>query len=444
MKNKLWFLLILFIIPFKVFAEDETLTSKCNITVGGNTFSKLTDDNYLTASAFTSNDQILISCPENINSIYIMYDVNSATGSANGVPVGNNGFLHELVKLDTPSKEVTISYNTDYAIGEIYALGSNVPAWVEDWQILEKADLMLMSSHADDEQLFFAGLMPKYVSEGKKIQVVYFTNHNNAPRRCHEQLEGLWTVGVHYYPVIGPFPDAWAETFEGAVTQLEKAGYTYDDAVKYEVINIRKYKPDVIVGHDEAGEYSHGQHILNTHALEEAIIKAYDENYDPDSYNLYGAYEPSKVYLHLYNQKQIVMDYDVPLEMFGGKTAFQVSQDGFSKHYSQDWTWFVEWIYGANNEITSATQIKTYNPAYFGLYYSSVGDDTPGVNDMFENIIDPIDLEEDSPKEVAEKVVKKVKQEIKKNPKKIYLYLGIGLISFSFIGTMLFVIKHKK
>ena len=37
----------------------------------------------------------------------------------------------------------------------------------------EAADLMLCTTHADDEQLFFAGVLPYYVSKGYDVQVVY-------------------------------------------------------------------------------------------------------------------------------------------------------------------------------------------------------------------------------------------------------------------------------
>ncbi|MBQ4178508.1 MAG: DUF4406 domain-containing protein, partial [Elusimicrobia bacterium] len=43
--------------------------------------------------------------------------------------------------------------------------------------LLKQADMMLFSTHADDEHLWFAGLLPTYVDRGYDIQVVYFTNH---------------------------------------------------------------------------------------------------------------------------------------------------------------------------------------------------------------------------------------------------------------------------
>ena len=68
-----------------------------------------------------------------------------------------------------------------------------------------------------------------------------------------------------------------------------------------------------------------------------------------------------------------------------GKTAYEVSKKGYSKHLSQQWTWFTDWINGKNNKYTKATEIKTYSPLKYGLYYTNVGEDIQK-NDMFENI----------------------------------------------------------
>ena len=93
------------------------------------------------------------------------------------------------------------------------------------------------------------------------------------------------------------------------------------------------------------------------------------------------------MYLHLYEENAIVLNYDQPLDQFGGMTAFEVTQKlGYPCHESQQWTWFTGWINGKNDPITLASQIKKYNPCKFGLYYSSVGEDVQK-NDFLENIV---------------------------------------------------------
>lgn len=437
MKKMLFLILLL----FPAVVNAETLNDKCTITINNQSYNKLTDESYTTYLNFTKDDIINISCEDDIYNIYIMYNIKSTTGTIeytdNIDQFGQLAYLNEVIKLKQKAKDINISYDDNYSIAEIYVLSKEIPNWVQDWQSLDKADLMLFSTHADDEQLFFAGLMPTYVDKGYKIQVVYFTNHYNNTNRYHEQLEGLWTIGIRYYPVISTFPDAFSQSLEGATTNLERAGHTLEDALAFQVDQIRKYKPYVVVGHDEKGEYSHGQHILNTHLLKDAILKANDSGYQT-SYN-YDPWQISKLYLHLYAENPIVLNYDIPLDHYNGMTAYEVSKEGYSKHYSQQYTWFTEWLNGPNNSFTSATQIKTYNPAYYGLYYTTVGEDIEK-NDMFENVKFPADEEiKDSINETINTIENNIKEFSldKKN-----LLSGIIIISVSIIG--LIIIFRKK
>ncbi len=431
MKLKLFLFFILSFLVINVYADDGEITSKCTVTINGEEYPKITDTKYKSYVDAEKDEVLKISCEENISHLYIYYNVKSTTGTINDkVKIGKNKYLHELIELDGNNKELTIKYDDDYSIADIFLFNTNtLPDWVEQWESLDRCDLMLFSTHADDEQLFFAGLMPTYIDKGYSIQVVYFTNHYNNTNRYHELLEGLWTIGVKYYPVVSSFPDGWAESLEEAITFLEESGYTRDDALKFEVEQIRRFRPLVVVGHDENGEYSHGQHILNTNVLEEAITKTNDKSFDEASYKKYGGWEISKLYLHLYEKGKIVLNYDVPLDSFGGKTAYEVSKLGFAKHYSQQYTWFTAWLNGDDdNKYTKATQIKEYNPAYYGLYYSSVGEDS-GKNDMFENISkrrSSIDIVNKT-KDVMLKITKgKSKNEM--------MNLGITLIFISIIG----------
>ena len=70
----------------------------------------------------------------------------------------------------------------------------------------EKADLLLLVGHPDDELLWFGGLLPTYAGElGMKVQVAYLTCSNSMRRE--ELLNGLWYCGVRNYPDIGEFED---------------------------------------------------------------------------------------------------------------------------------------------------------------------------------------------------------------------------------------------
>lgn len=386
--KKLWsYLCILNIFLLTGNVNALEITNNANITSNNLNMSKLKDNNYKTSSKIT--DSITITSVDNIKQIYIMYELTSEKGTITyndkEKKIGENNYLHEYIELDNETKELTINYDSDVTISEIYIFDKEeTPDWVQKWTSPKiPADLLLFSTHSDDEQLFFLGLLPTYINKGLEVQVAYLAHHNDNPKRLHEQLNGLWSVGVTRYPSLGIIPDAFSKSLEGAISNLKTANMTEEDVIKYQVETIRKYQPLVVVGHDESGEYSHGQHILNTHALKEAIKRSKDESYYKEL-NL-APWEIKKLYLHLYNQNTITMNYDVPLDSFDGKTAYEVSKNGYKMHESQQWTWFTKWINGKNNEYTKATDIKTYSPTDFGLYYTSVGNDV-NRDDMFENV----------------------------------------------------------
>lgn len=390
MKRKFILFIITLCIPCLVAAKD--ITSECDITINTARQKELKDEDYNTYITKSSNSSVKVSCPEKIKNIYIVYHDKAVKGrilfenSEN--LVGQKGYLHELVKVNNNVNSFKLSYEEKYSLADIYLFTDDeLPDYVQDWSTLETADLMLFSTHADDEQLFFAGLLPKYVDARKDVQVVYFTNHFDNKMRYHELLNGLWAVGIKNYPLISTFPDAYSKTRDGAIMNLTEAGFKIEDLLKFQVDAIRKYKPYVVVGHDENGEYGHGQHILNTYILETAYKKAMDKTFDEESVKNYGTWEIQKLYLHLYPENTLCLDYDVPLKSFDGKTAYEVSKIGYSKHISQQGTSFTEWLNGKNNQFTSVKEIKTYNPCEFGLYYSGVGDDVVK-DDLFENVKD--------------------------------------------------------
>ena len=379
------FILLLFIPFLNVKAEvRDNYIENINIAVNDENVSKLNDNNYNTYLKMDAKDLIKISSDQEFNYIYIIYYIESKEGVINyndtNIDIGKNGFLHECIKLDAKVNEVDLTYEENVAIKEIFLFNDTLPNWVQTWELPhEKADILLFSTHSDDEHLFFAGLIPTMIADGKKIQIVYLTNHNDNPKRLDEQLNGLWAVGVRNYPVLGIFPDTYSTSLDGATNNLNYQGYTLNDVINFEADIIKRFKPDIVVNHDEAGEYGHGQHILNTHSLKEALNTLSEEE------------KPYKVYLHLYKENPIIMNYDIPLEYYNGMTAYEVSKLGYAEHVSQHYTWFTDWLLGKNNEYSLATQIKTYSPLEYGLYYSKVGYENKD-GDMFYNI--PVEIKD--------------------------------------------------
>ena len=425
--------IFLLLIPMIVNAEERIdFLENTSIFINENATTKLSDNNYSTYITLNSEDTITIENTEMFNYVYIIYYVESMTGTINyndtSTKVGENQFLHECIKLDEETNKITINYDNYVRIKEIFLFNETLPNWVQTWnKPLDNADILLFSTHSDDEHLFFAGLIPSMIASGKNIQVVYLTHHNDNPKRLDEQLNGLWAVGLRNYPVLGAFPDAYSESLNGATTNLSYAGFSLDDVINFQIDIIKRFKPLVIVNHDEAGEYSHGQHILNTHALKEALnLLEYE-------------YKPEKVYLHLYEENPIIMNYDIPLEYYNGMTAYEVSKLGYAEHDSQQYTWFTDWLKGKNNEYTKATDIKTYSPTKFGLYYSKNGNYETLDNDLF------YDVEIISNEEPIEdtQVNEPVKEEIEEPTNNEIDYKIPIIIVSSLIGIALIIILVK-
>lgn len=338
---------------------------------------------------------------EGIGSLYLQFGarhglysvVNEDTGEE--ITCGEKGYLNEFVDLvalfgSAPSR-VTLRFPDGGPFHRLRVFTpGEVPSYVQKWNdpAEGETDLILFSTHGDDEQLFFAGLLPYYAGELRyEVLVVYMTDHHNysASSRMVEMLDGLWAVGVTTYPIFGEFIDYKADFKETYYTMLATEGNTHEDVVSFVTEQIRRFHPLVVVAHDFDGEYGHAQHRIYADCVAEALEITSDPEQYSESAQKYGTWDVPKAYFHLYEETPIVMDWDQPLASFDGLTAFQVTQQlGFPCHVSQQFTWFRNWLCDSGN-ITKATQIEDYSPCKYGLYRSTVGDDVQK-DDFFENL----------------------------------------------------------
>lgn len=383
---------------------DTDITDELTVTGRGyDSFRFLTDGDMAAFRTSRDNAVITLESETPIAGIYLIFDreyaaftiTDNETGDS--ATVDKNGVLHTYVDMQeylgaTPTS-LTLEFTGQVRLSEISAFSvGELPEFVQRWAepLDVGADLVLFSAHGDDEQLYFAGLLPYYAGElGYRVQVVYLTDHRNMTSvRVHEMLNSLWSVGVRAYPVFGSFADFRVDSLDGTYQRYEQTyGTTKEDLLEFVVTQIRRFKPLVAVGHDLEGEYGHGMHRVYADLLTQAVTAANDPEEFQTSAQQYGVHEIQKLYLHLYEENPIVLDYDQPLDAFDGLTAFQVTQQlGFPCHESQQqWPMFVNWLYGHNKEITKASQITQYSPCEFGLYYSAVGEDVEK-NDFFENL----------------------------------------------------------
>ncbi|MBO7658788.1 MAG: PIG-L family deacetylase, partial [Clostridia bacterium] len=347
-----------------------------NVDSGGTNLPLLRDRDDYTGYGFNAGETVTVRSERPVAGLYIQWDgpVNEWTLSYDGknATFGRNGFLHEYVEIPGGAKECIINIPATTRICEIYAFSEGeLPDWVQRWEkSLEKADLLVFSTHADDEVLFFGGAITLYCALGYRTQVVYMCNYWNGEKtREHEKLDGLWTMGVRNYPVNMDFDDHYAESLEYA-----KTIYNYEKLTAAVAENIRRFKPQVIVSHDINGEYGHGGHIILCAALREAVEKTADATAWPESANKYATWDVPKTYLHLYGENKLRLDLRQKMDVLGGLTPLEVEKNAYLKHESQQWTWFY-----VDDEYQ-------YSCAAFGLYRTTVGNDS-GINDMMENIV---------------------------------------------------------
>ena len=252
----------------------------------------------------------------------------------------------------------------------VYSPGE-LPRKVQRWNPpAEKADLMIIAAHPDDEILWFGGMMPTYAGqEGKICQVCIMVP--TIPRRRLELLDCLWTCGVKNYPVWGHYRDSYTLSLKEQYARWDKQGV-------YKTITgwIRRFKPDVLATHDLNGEYGHGGHRACADAVTQCLSLAANAKKFRESAKEYGTWNVPKCYLHLYEKNQLDLDWQRPLSAFGGKTAFEVAQEAFACHVSQQ---------GTDYHVEDSGPCDC---SLFGLYRSLVGEDVRK-DSLFENLETP-------------------------------------------------------
>ena len=297
-----------------------------------------------------------------------------AHGSA--IPTGadepENDFpFYRFYRLDSAAAMVSVTVPESTVISEIHVYpAGRLPDQIQVWERTEKADIMLISTHQDDEELWFGGLLPYYgVQEERSAIVVYMTDCGR--NRITEALNGLWAMGLKQFPEFIGLPD-----FSGSYERSLDVWGGSDEIIGHMVRVIRQYRPEVIVTHDWDGEYGHNQHKLTARHIELAVKAAADPDMYPASAERYGAWQTKKLYLHLSPVRPIEMNWDIPSAKLGGNTPYRLAEIGFSKHYSQ------RGRYNMNKG-------RYYKNNAFGLVYTTVGEDV-FKDDLLENT--PADL----------------------------------------------------
>ncbi len=368
--------------------EAENLTNRCKYASSGTKFkyTQMTDGKYTTYwyTHDAKHNWLQITAPhgEKIHGLYLCFKnvpdtYEIQTGGSDHwqtVAEGDASLYHAFYAIDGGASAVRVYVNGSQkqvlGFNEIFVFGEGeIPDWVQRWEPTpEKADILFLVTHPDDELIFMGGGIPTCVDEGYEVAVAYMTPSNTT--RHSELLNGLWLMGLRRYPVIGPFGDSYQKSLDRQYKAL--GGEAKVNAWVAEVI--RRLKPEVIVTQDADGEYGHPMHRVLSAAAQKVFGETADATKYPDSAERYGAWQARKLYVHLWPENASRFDWETPLEHFGGKTGLELADEAYALHVTQR---------------TSGMSVRetgvTYDNHQFGLFASTVGPDIEG-GDFFENI----------------------------------------------------------
>ena len=361
--------------------QAERIESGVKILYGGLDLSHImSDGSHLTKYYIASSGTLRISSETAFSSVYIQWDAipgeYELVWEGGDLLCGTNDFLHEYVVLPQEVHEVTFRFNQagqrTLCDAFLYTCGS-APEGIQVWlPPCEEADILVFPTHADDDVLFFGPMISYYtIEQGLAVQTAFMVDHSWQYERNHERLNGLWEMGVRHYPVVGSAPDTGEHDFTFGLSY-----YSNSNILEWQVEQIRRFHPLVIVGHDLDGEYGNCGHKVNAYYLLQAVEAAADPDAFPVSAEIWGAWDTPKFYIHLYPENEWYFDVNTPLSSDPmGRTPFQIAVDAFKCHVSQN----TGYLY-----VHQEDDDRQWDCRPFGLYRTLVGLDTTA--DVMENI----------------------------------------------------------
>lgn len=356
------------------------LTSGVEILLdGGDKTAFLSDADHTTKISFSGALTLSIKSRNPFSALYLQWDDIpgnfTLTYPGGNLQCGSEGFLHDYIQLPKAVTELTFTFESSKSKtlcdALVYTEGS-LPDGVQDWkQPCEKADILVFPTHSDDDVYFFGPLIAYYAIERElTVQTAFMVDHDDVTRR-HERLNGLWELGVRNYPILGEAPDRGIGTLSNGLYY-----YRDYDIYSWQIEQIRRFKPLVVVGHDLDGEYGNVGHKVNAHYLVQAVPDAADPSKHTASARKYGTWNTPKLYIHLYELNDWKFDVNTPMRNDPeGRSPIQVADDALDYHVTQG---------GVSSSVNQSDHNRVWDCRPFGLYRSLVGYDTRA--DVMENI----------------------------------------------------------
>lgn len=362
--------------------EAQNIFDKCAVQVSEGSADRVTDGSISTGWVPSgANPELMIRLPDApatalqvnwykpaVNFTITQYDAAQQVLSTATQSETDYGFYANVYPIAAGAKYISIKFSqSGQGIMKLRVWGEGeLPRTAVTWQPPhEDCELMVVSTHMDDEWLWFGGIIPYYDTVlGHDVQVVYMADCGRL--RYAECMNALGVAGVNTHPIFLGLVDERIDSLNQTL-----AHWGGQEAVtKLMVELIRSRKPEIILTHDWDGEYGHNQHIVTSRCMETVIKAAADPNLYPE---LGEAWQVQKLYRHLEKKCPIEFDWHQSFPELDGRTLLQTADQAMRENASQ----------------TKYYQVKDhgeYDNAKFGLSYSTVGEDTEH-KDLFENVV---------------------------------------------------------
>ena len=231
--KKFWLVLLLLLLAaLPALAEEAAeITDRCGLSVSQNKkdVAAMTDGDYYTYWTGTKKNYVEIAAPADqpMFGLYVCWghitpwqaQGLTAAGEWQVICDSECEFYHQYLPLDGSYSAVRLINTSkdgyEMKVSELHVLGAGeVPGWVQQWNNFEgKADLVLLITDPGDEYLFFGGLLPTYIAQGKEIMLCECINTIAAYKS--QLLDGAWQLGLRNYPYMAYFKPRMATTLQG-------------------------------------------------------------------------------------------------------------------------------------------------------------------------------------------------------------------------------------
>jgi len=264
------------------------------------------------------------------------------------------------------------------ATSALLSLALAATAQTLNWQPYpDRAAMMVMAAHQDDEGLWGGGLFPYYATVRDLPVIWVVTATTPGESRIPEADTAAWVYGLRYKPVQLFETTAYDRNTNCDTLALDS------NWLATLVGLVRRFRPDVIVTHSHIGEYTwgdnctgHPQHLLTNMAVMSAFDMSADSTKFPGQLDTVGVWQVKKVYEYQpgylwgrVDSTYLMHDWDTHYPALGGKTPFEVAVEALKTYYTGTET-YDKW---------------GYHCWQFPLVRSTVGPDVVRLNDMFEN-----------------------------------------------------------